>query len=238
MLLRISASVLMVTANSLCWAFLPPTSSPVGGLVALPASSQYHSMTVKDLKDLVREFSVERGVLSRLKRKQDLIDFLETHHGSHARDGKAELNTIEVAPEQATKRQPTVRKMPSFPERNGLTDETVLSRKDALFEQVYQRYPPVRFATDVNREEDVRQIYHPIFRHNNASSDMDIVFVGTASCTPGTTRGVSCTALRLNWRRRAAFLSDPGTKQVSSFQGGTWLFDVGECTQVCVLDTI
>ena len=85
---------------------------------------------------------------------------------------------------------------------------------------------------------------------------MDIVFVGTASCTPGVSRGVSCTALRLNWKRRSFHVpelssssSTTATSTVqkngqqqnqqehmvdmaSSFSGGTWLFDCAECTQV------
>jgi hypothetical protein len=50
-------------------------------------------------------------------------------------------------------------------------------------------------------EADIRQRYHPMLA-NVTQSDMDIIFVGTASCTPGITRGVSCTAVRLNRRRR------------------------------------
>ena len=36
---------------------------------------------------------------------------------------------------------------------------------------------------------DIRQVYHPIFQSTNhvASADMDLIFVGTASCTPGVT---------------------------------------------------
>eukprot|EP00635_Sarcinochrysidales_sp_CCMP3193_P014087 CAMPEP_0118909384 /NCGR_PEP_ID=MMETSP1166-20130328/11983_1 /TAXON_ID=1104430 /ORGANISM="Chrysoreinhardia sp, Strain CCMP3193" /LENGTH=578 /DNA_ID=CAMNT_0006848809 /DNA_START=51 /DNA_END=1787 /DNA_ORIENTATION=- len=44
------------------------------------------------------------------------------------------------------------------------------------------------------------------------SCDMDVIFLGTASCVPSTTRGVSCTALR--------------------YAGKTWLFDAGEGTQI------
>ncbi|OEU11088.1 Metallo-hydrolase/oxidoreductase, partial [Fragilariopsis cylindrus CCMP1102] len=50
---------------------------------------------------------------------------------------------------------------------------------------------------------------------------MDIIFIGTASCTPSMTRGVSCTALRLH--------SLPGS--------GTWLFDCGEGTQLQIQRT-
>jgi len=115
---------------------------------------------------------------------------------------------------------------------------------------------------------DVRQLYHPMLvditsskssssNSNTTSSssgsamswkaggDMDLVFVGTASCTPGTTRGVSCTALRLNGRQRqpkfaastasGSGIDGSGDGTASNVaQGGTWLFDVGECTQVSV----
>ncbi|EJK77775.1 hypothetical protein THAOC_00370, partial [Thalassiosira oceanica] len=91
-------------------------------------------------------------------------------------------------------------------------------------------------------EDDMRHTYHPMLK-NVSQSDMDLVFIGTASCTPGTTRGVSCTALRLNWRsvstgraydqgaENSNYIEDRGAK------GGTWIFDCGEGTQLSVQRT-
>lgn len=110
-------------------------------------------------------------------------------------------------------------------------------------------------------EKDIRHDYHPMVA-NAKESDMDVVFVGTASCTPGVTRGVSCTALRLNWRSSRTYdqqggqaqqqqKNQLGQKKRSSgaasgssayFEergptGGTWLFDCGESTQLSIQKT-
>lgn len=214
----------IVVSSLLLWqssAFLQSSfHRPSGRSTALYGSPiPLSSLTVKELREHVKAKSNERGLLSKLKRKQDLIDFLEA-------------NSVEEQTKVSKTRQRPLR-MPS-------TEVTrTLSPKDAIFERVFKRYPPVRdLPLTSNVTTDVRQIYHPMLQNSNVSSDMDVVFIGTASCTPSVTRGVSCTALRLNWRRRALFV-DPVTNRMhqmeSSFQGGTWLFDAGECTQVCLI---
>jgi ribonuclease Z len=71
---------------------------------------------------------------------------------------------------------------------------------------------------------------------------MDVVFVGTASCTPGTTRGMSCKALRLNLRRKADEgggngVEDDGGGGGGAGAAGTWLFDCGQSTQLAMQRT-
>jgi hypothetical protein len=136
-----------------------------------------------------------------------------------------------------------------------------LSKRELLNEFVLNRYPPLKqmssatttlMGTGVDME-DIRAQHHPMLTHlNKTSSDLDIVLIGTASCVPSSTRGVSCTALRLNWRRNSGQnrnIISPSSRQQqqplpylntnnnnekdsSSFEAGTWLFDCGECTQV------
>lgn len=224
--------------------------------------SGFSSLTVKELRELVKKSCNEKGLLSRLKKKQDLVSFLERQspekYGYNHAMSPAPSSRLNQERNGAFLRTPLAMPPPPPPpfaaedciESEKHTDTEVkatsatttsaskfLSPKDVIFEEVYKRYPPLRDLPDpyyVSPEDDVRQQLHPIFRGNSTCSDMDISFVGTASCTPSVTRGVSCTALRLNWRRRE-LLWDPITGRMessSNFQGGTWLFDVGECTQV------
>jgi hypothetical protein len=93
---------------------------------------------------------------------------------------------------------------------------------------------------------DVQQAHHPMLA-GAAQSDIDVVFLGAASCTPGTTRGVSCTALRLNWGRKADKGCGNGVKDDGGGGGerrgggasisGTWLFDCSQSIQLSVQRT-
>jgi hypothetical protein len=203
------------------------------------------TLTVKELKQKLKDSGLnQRGILSRLKLKQDLVDFLKENlepsdingEQQHQEDTVLEqhtptngLTTEQPAEPQTAAPPKKPMSMPSPSIVNGAA-----SPKDAIFERVYLQYPPVRDGNCTGLGEfDVRQTYHPIFTESvKASSDMDVVFVGTASCTPGVTRGVSCTALRLNWQRRGFHGVPKGIPNIeSNFSGGTWVFDAGECTQ-------
>jgi len=208
------------------------------------SSSTLEQMTIKELRQLLKDANLqERGLLSRLKRKQDLVDYLsanmpqeETEMLPTSNDG---INGDDASSSDTV--QPIRRMRPLAPLNMPPMEPVSSKAKDVLFEQLYERYPPLRLSKNTSASEDnidVRQIYHPMLQ-NASHSDMDIVFVGTASCTPGTTRGVSCTALRLNWRRRCLPTSpiNGQAPKYSGFEGGTWLFDVGECTQLQVQRT-
>jgi hypothetical protein len=279
-------------------------SSSPGMITADPnVKVKLESMTVKQLKDLLKESKLnERGVLSKLKLKQDLVEFLADNLGSSSSSSEAansaavnsrdngqhkaapdvmvdvddtiitEEVQAQVEPPPPTNNDDDGRIMPtnnnngqiSSTKRNGAAKTKTAAAaaplgmpskksslgtaaKDAIFARVYQRYPPVleQVSTEDEENNDIRQQYHPIFKHLPKSCDMDVAFVGTASCMPGITRGVSCTALRLNWQRQSfprlpsslarnlpSNSAGAAAAAQSTFVGGTWLFDCGECTQV------
>ncbi len=217
--------------------------------IVLTASSandletKLESLTVKELRDILKSSTLnERGILSRLKLKKELVEYLKTNLDSPSLNGSFfNLQGERRIGAKTKSNQGIAISMPkvigSFHE-----SQSSLSAKEAAFEKTYLQYPPLRDEDCSGLgENDIRQRYHPIFagEHTQLTGDMDIIFVGTASCTPGISRGVSCTALRLNWNRQTIH-GIPGTDELPTkvFNGGTWLFDCGECTQVSLLDAV
>jgi hypothetical protein len=269
-------------------AYQVSTSSEAGAAAAPSKNNHFESLTVKELRLLVKEQNPsQRGVLSTLKRKKDLVHYLSSgdlHRGGGGEDvaaangagredflpgakdegsigvvavvndEEAEIpetnendlvdfsSSADLASEEAedaandlvelandaaedddeVATQTNIATSPPRPTRamplNMAPRQPQLSLKDALLKKVREMYPDAvtEKMSDDNPVVDIRQTHHPIMA-GRPLTDLDVVFLGTASCMPGITRGVSCTAIKLNWRRSAA---------------STWLFDVGECTQV------
>ena len=174
-----------------------------------PPPSSFESFTVKELREMVKQVSLgQRGVLSKLKRKQDLVEFLQqqSQHDASQQNNSTDATTSTA---KSPSLQPPPLSMP--PVRKTL--------QDLLLDRVAERYPgaPLTTTPEPSHNMDRRQELHPLTSSRVTASDLDIVCVGTASCMPSATRGVSCTAVRVNWRRMGCC---------------TWLFDVGESTQV------
>ena len=251
-------------------------------------------MKVVDLKQLIKDSGHnERGLFSKLKKKQDLVDFL-AEKGTMGASETATSNTAAATPKQQILEQK--RKIPITMPKKRPTKATSADASDTnenpqtqqrqspmaeLWERVNAQYPALQYIRDGNRtgygEFDIRQRYHPLLQAGNLqaipvseleetndddseesesaskksfkpalSGDMDLIFVGTASCTPSITRGVSCTALRLHSLASSSSTSNKKKKDMKVMNGqqrfevessqsknlGTWLFDCGESTQV------
>lgn len=219
------------------------------------------NLTVKELKEKIKQLNVPVK-LSKLKLKSDCIDFLTQYYQTKSLENDEIAIEKEAETKIPAARRNRIRTMPRLDSSLGVEpndDQGVSSPKDIIFEKVLKRYPPLRLLheslEDENRvndalsahmhpssyrsftglgEMDVRQKYHPMLA-SVTSSDLDLVTVGTASCVPGITRGVSCTALRLQWRRNNVNKMDAkgiSTSNNTPSTGGIWIFDCGESTQV------
>ncbi len=282
-------------SNSLFPRFMSLATPPS----SIPSRSELESMKVVDLKQLIKDSGHnERGLLGKLKKKQDLVDFLaEKGTMGSSKDDQQSPSTEAASKQQIPKqkrkvpltmpkKKTTVLAMPTGEDSSDTTEDPPQKQSPMaeLWERVNKQYPPLEYLQDGNRtlygELDIRQRYHPMLQAGNLqaipeseleestdndsdeannpslksfkpalSGDMDLIFVGTASCTPSMTRGVSCTALRLhslassssttNKKKKSMKIqkgkNDPQRFDVESSQSknlGTWLFDCGESTQV------
>jgi hypothetical protein len=270
-----AASAPLIQQNCcLCAAFAPEFRSKRRRVscavksTPLPSREDLQQLTVKVLRDKLKLIQPPIKT-SNLKLKSDMIDCLIQHYSNNY-----DANPVQTIQHNSTRldtTRPRILKMPPIsskllPDSSFIDDipskKNLSSPKDVIFDQVFNRYPPLRElhslqANNLNDppllfssfthpsavkgfsglgELDIRQTYHPIFS-NITSSDFDVVMVGTASCVPGVTRGVSCTALRLQWRRsineRSTNLgSDNKNYKQYMNTAGTWIFDCGESTQV------
>mmetsp|Transcript_18144 Transcript_18144/g.20986 ORF Transcript_18144/g.20986 Transcript_18144/m.20986 type:complete len:750 (-) Transcript_18144:113-2362(-) len=187
------------------------------------------------------------------------IESLVSGHKPNAVETEAAVMNVDKPVEQQRRRRTPLPPLTNNNANNNIAKpKGPSSPKDIIFEQVLKRYPPLNEIQSVIKAKeagensvddletmlslnpnvlkgltglgdmDTRQRYHPMLT-NLTSSDLDIVTAGTASCVPGVTRGVSCTALRLQWRRSKS--KDGATT------GGIWIFDCGESTQLQIQRT-
>jgi hypothetical protein len=194
------------------------------------------SLTVKELRKLIKDKGLDTKGLSG-KRKAELISYVVDSSNDDAGDASFQdaPPPVKVGAEESTKRKGT--RMPLMPlsDVNGATQEPKKSSaKHKIYREVMNTYPPLSEYVDPYTfeyydplansrpvglgEEDIRHTNHPMLK-GMRTSDLDVVFAGTASCTPGTTRGVSCTALRLQWRRNKGQM-EGNNKNNKKGQGG------------------
>ena len=220
-------------------------------------ASKLESLTVKELRQLIKENGLETKGLSG-KRKAELITYVvESANGGTgisssqdaptSRELEAEPVVVssrtDVEPEAPRKRNGA--RMPAMPlsDVNGAPQKQLdekaepkkASAKHKMYREVMDTYPPLSEYVDPNTfeyydplanskpeglgDEDIRHKHHPMLK-GMRTSDLDVVFVGTASCTPGITRGVSCTALRLQWRRKKGQIEGDKKNDKKGQKGG------------------
>ena len=132
----------------------PPPASPPSS--ASPSSSSHETLTVAELRARVRSTAPERGVLSRLKRKRDLVEYLErrerqervttTYNGANGANGaRIIMPTLQMRlffrQNRTTTTTQKSRLLCACHHRNNRSSSRYESPKGLIVEKVYQRYP-------------------------------------------------------------------------------------------------
>ena len=169
----------------------------------------------------VRALYAEGGHVG-LKKKGDIIAFLRELEGAASEGGGGGESSQPVAAEAAAAEAVAAEAVAASAVAANATVQKKPSRK--VLSMPPLSGPPLGLVSEA--EEDPR-LQHPLLLSTPAS-DMDITFLGTASCNPSFTRGVSCTALRINDNNRTR----KSASESAHDGAGTWLFDAGEGTQL------
>jgi len=173
------------------------------------ARNKLGQLTLLNLKEIFRKAGGKPGAMRKPELIEALLPLIESKSKESMRSARASLEPLS---------QDTV-----FPQEQASptkTQRALVPKSALLFQQRRHKTLPSRLHSSIytfDETDDPRFGPDPSFNRTSVVSEiedanMDVTFLGTASCIPGITRGVSSIALRRN--------------------GDVWIFDVGEATQI------